>query len=414
MSLKDLLAFTSFKEKLRAHFSLEFIKIGFINALLLSAFIAFSFFEPVLKEHFVYLATFGCACFLLGFALMIFYKPCARSWFYSGFFLGIFWFYWMAYSLVYFNAPWLIALEILGIGVIYGIIFALCYFIFIKIFILFTKLIPKNMPFCKFKAIFLALGLICTQFIHPFGFNWLNYSLIFIDTPLQSIFIGSPSTASLPFKVHLNPPQFSQAHKWDAAKRHEIITAHLKNIDEAIAQNARLVILPETAFAFVLSSNSNLHNLLLEKSQQIAILAGAVGFDKNATYNSAFFYDKGAFKRVDKHILVPFGEQVPLPAFMRDFINKIFFDSASDFASAPKPGDIEIDGITIRVAICYEGTRAEFYATRPQFLAMISNNAWFYPSSEPALQKLLLKYYARKNQAVIYHSANGSKSEIIR
>ena len=174
------------------------------------------------------------------------------------------------------------------------------------------------------------------------------------------------------------------------------------------------MILPETTFAFSLSSNSNLHKILLEKSQKIAILAGAIGFDKNLNYNSAFFYDKGAFKRIDKYILVPFGEQIPLPNFMRDFINAKFFAGASDFASAKMPENIQIDGVSMRVAICYEGTRPEFYESKPEILALISNNAWFKPSTQAVLQKLLLRYYARKNSTLIYHSANGSQSQILR
>ena len=158
------------------------------------------------------------------------------------------------------------------------------------------------------------------------------------------------------------------------------------------------MILPETTFAFSLSSNSNLHKILLEKSQKIAILAGAIGFDKNLNYNSAFFYDKGAFKRIDKYILVPFGEQIPLPNFMRDFINAKFFAGASDFASAKMPENIQI----------------EFYESKPEILALISNNAWFKPSTQAVLQKLLLRYYARKNSTLIYHSANGSQSQILR
>ncbi len=43
-----------------------------------------------------------------------------------------------------------------------------------------------------------------------------------------------------------------------------------------------------------------------------------------------------------------------------------------------------------------------------------SNNAWFTPSIEPTLQKLLLKYYAKKYDVTIFHSINGSENYTIR
>lgn len=402
----------SFKKNLRAHFSLEFIKIGFINALFMSIFIVFAFFEMNFGRFYGFMASLGAALFLFGFICMIFWRANASTWFWAGFFIGIFWFYWISYSLIYFDLSWLIPFEIIFIACVYGIIFAFCFCVFNKIFILLSpKISLKFLPYLK--SIFLAIALISAQFIHPFGFNWLNFSLPFLNTPLQSLLIGTPSLKKAPFKVYLNPPQFSQKEKWSKSARNDVIKANLSSIDKAIAKNARLVILPETTFSFSLLSNSALHKILLEKSHKIAILAGAIGFDENSSYNSAFFYDKGAFKRIDKYILVPFGEQIPLPNFMRDFINDVFFNGARDFTNAKKPEDIEIDGVKMRVAICYEGTRPEFYADKPEILALISNNAWFKPSSQASLQKLLLRYYARKNSAIIYHSANGSQSQII-
>ena len=43
----------------------------------------------------------------------------------------------------------------------------------------------------------------------------------------------------------------------------------------------------------------------------------------------------------------------------------------------------------------------------------VTNNGWFVPSTEPNLQRILLRYYATKYGKAIYHSVNGSPSEII-
>jgi len=36
----------------------------------------------------------------------------------------------------------------------------------------------------------------------------------------------------------------------------------------------------------------------------------------------------------------------------------------------------------------------------------MSNNAWFYGSIQPTLQKFLLKYYSKKYNTYIFHSFN--------
>ncbi|MGE4396992.1 MAG: apolipoprotein N-acyltransferase, partial [Sulfurimonas sp.] len=64
--------------------------------------------------------------------------------------------------------------------------------------------------------------------------------------------------------------------------------------------------------------------------------------------------------------------------------------------------------------LCYEATCQEIYEGEVDFVLAISNNAWFAPSIEPTLQKLLMRYYARKNAATIYHSANYRGTGIIK
>ncbi len=73
-----------------------------------------------------------------------------------------------------------------------------------------------------------------------------------------------------------------------------------------------------------------------------------------------------------------------------------------------------IKGLKFRNAICYEATCAEIYEGDVDFVIATSNNAWFAPSIEPTIQKLLMRYYARKNATTIYHSANYKGTGIIK
>ena len=113
-------------------------------------------------------------------------------------------------------------------------------------------------------------------------------------------------------------------------------------------------------------------------------------------------------------VLVPFGEYIPLPKFARQIINETFFSGASDFIGADAPTDFVIKGVKFRNAICYEATCQEIYEGEVDYVIAMSNNAWFKPSIEPTLQKLLMRYYGRKNGVSIYHSANWSGTGVIK
>ena len=117
----DRLALSSFKKKLSSYFSLKIIKSSFLTAILLSIFIYFSIFENI------FLSILGLLAFVFGaFRLVFVRKSAAFIWLLTGFFVGVFWFYWIAFSLVYYDFAYLIPFEIFGIGVVYGLIF-LCF-----------------------------------------------------------------------------------------------------------------------------------------------------------------------------------------------------------------------------------------------------------------------------------------------
>jgi apolipoprotein N-acyltransferase len=120
----------------------------------------------------------------------------------------------------------------------------------------------------------------------------------------------------------------------------------------------------------------------------------------------------------NKVLLVPFGESNPLPDFLSDWINEVFYDGSVDYVASTKIVDYSIDGITYRNAICFEATSEKLYekdaeGKHPKNMIVLSNNGWFTPSIEPTLQKLLLQYYSKKYGTTIYHSVNMSESYVI-
>ena len=419
MFQKHFVPYKSFVKNLtNEYFTLNYINKGFCCAVFLSNFIFVSFFENLFLEFISpFLAIYGLFR-LIGAQKQIYF------WF--GFFVGLIWFYWISFSLIYFDLAFLIPLEILGIALFYGILFRIC-------------AISEN----KFLRAFL---LIFINFVNPFSFNWLNLNLIFIYgifepnlRALIAIMLGilayyhleyykksffaiflifglqfsQTKPNLLPFETELVHSQISQHDVWELEKIQAQVDENMRKIDIAIKENKKFIIFPETAFAFRLNLQNNIVSHLKEKSEKIMILVGAEGQDDDKIYNSAYLFKDGTMQRFDKFILVPFGEEVPFPNFAKKLINDIFFGGGSDFSKAENFSEYEVDGVKIVNAICYEATRPEIYKKAPKIVVAISNNGWFVPSHEPNLQRLLIKYYATLSGATIYHAVNGSPSEII-
>ncbi|MDR2341573.1 MAG: apolipoprotein N-acyltransferase [Campylobacteraceae bacterium] len=423
MKLKNFpLAYKSFNEKNLSRYFITFIIIkAFVTAVCLSAFIYLAFFDITNYAIHSFFA-------LAGFWLLL--KSGKLGYFLTGFFIGIFWFYWISFSFRYYGELyWMMPIVILLIAIIYGGLF------------LIPALITES-PYLK------AFLLLLFSQIAPFGFNWFNFELILHYTPfgLTPLHVGFLMTALLTFRskikglkiialclliasidfsnnslleepnidIELAHTKISQNDKWENENIIKSVKNNFDMIEKAIKNKKRLIILPETAFALYLNKNEVIVEKLLKYSEDIAIIAGGLAYENDKYYNSAYFFDKGEMKRADKVTLVPFAEKIPLPNFLVSIINDIFFDGADDFTEASNPTDFMIDNIKIRSAVCFEGSSKAIYKNEPKYISVISNNAWFLPSTEPILQNLMLSLYATKTNSLIYHSINGSESVIIK
>jgi len=382
---------------------------------------------------FIYLEYFSLHVKILDtiFAVLGFYSllTCNKKIFtWVGFFIGIFWFYWIGFSFQYYELTYFIPLVIIGFGVIYG-------FFFWIISILGINLEIRTL------LVFLLV------FFEPFGFNWFKPELILInsyfttDIFLFGLFLlfiyllirlkkyfkvfpmlflallplfSAPNVFQKPsLEIAITDVNLDQNKKWKKQYRSEIIEGNFFIINEAIKAKKDLVILPESAFPMYLNLEENILGKLTTLSYKITILTGGLSVKDNKVFNSSYLFQNGTYQIANKVVLVPFGEKIPFPKWAVNIINKLFFDGADDYESAKEPFDFQIKGHTFRNAICYEATTDKIYKNNPKLMIAISNNAWFQPSIEPTLQRLLLKLYARKYNTVIYHSANSGLSGII-
>jgi apolipoprotein N-acyltransferase len=344
----------------------------------------------------------------------------------AGFWIGLLWFYWIGFSFQYYDLAWAQWLIAFGFGLVYALYFGV--------------LGLTSNPWLRSGLLF---GL---TFFYPVDFNWMQPELIFVESYIgfekwqfafvlltlasTSWFLGwkkilpllllsfvihvSHTPPSLPpLKIKLVSTNIPQDLKWQAQALDDTISNNLTSIDEAIDQGYDLVVLPEAAFTLYMNHHPLLINILQQKSNSIAILTGTLHEENDLNYNVSYLFDHGKITVAKKMILVPFGEYIPLPAFLKVWVNRQIFGGGSDFVTADQPTDFVIKGVKFRNAICYEATRAELYTPDARYLLAMSNNGWFQPSIEPTLQNLLIRFYARKNHSVVFHSTNSGGSGVV-
>ncbi|MET0294660.1 MAG: apolipoprotein N-acyltransferase [Phenylobacterium sp.] len=104
--------------------------------------------------------------------------------------------------------------------------------------------------------------------------------------------------------------------------------------------------------------------------------------------------------RYDKHILVPFGEYLPLGGLATRLGVRSLVHMPEDFTAGAPPRPLRVEGLPpLQPLICYEALFPGFTrkaaaraGERPRWILNISNDAWFGPTSGP-LQHLNLASY---------------------
>ncbi|WP_372998431.1 apolipoprotein N-acyltransferase [Sulfurimonas sp.] len=392
--------------------------IGLVTALLFSAFIYLEHWGITIK---LLNTIFGVA------ALGLFLYIPKRAILVAGFIIGLLWFYWIGYSFKYNGVGYLAPIVTLS--------FAVIYMLFFGVLALTDKVYVRAV---------LLFGL---SFFEPFDWNWMQIELLFVDSYIgvfkyqlffvlaalslpnylkirykdASIFLlvlalnFNPSVEKeSPLKIKLVSTNIPQDKKWLKASLNPTVYMTYKEIESAIKKEYEVIVFPESVFPLFMNKNQKLIDELLEYSQDITIVAGSLYRDKGNNYNVTYIFQDGKYEMAKKLVLVPFGEYIPLPKFAQKIINDMFFAGQADFVTADRPTDFMIKGVKFRNAICYEATCQEIYEGDVSFVIAISNNAWFAPSIEPTIQKLLMRYYARKNATTIYHSANYKGTGIIK
>ena len=436
-----------------AHTTSRNVYIGFLIALLSSAFI---YLDHWGLSHPLLTTLFGLT------SLYLLLQEEQKTWFFSGFFSGLFWFWWIIMSFNHYNMLWAIPIGLILIALSYGVLFWLIAFLAENLQHIIRRVrnhAPKQNTNQMVNRCVIthptgltlkALGLLVLSYIHPFGFDWFKPELMFVESYLGiekwqfSIILISitlaiwkkqllylflallayqPTTLGTstipPGSIQIVTTHTSVEDKWKASLQPAHFNALFKTIDQAIDANKTLVILPESVFPVFVNRSQELIDKLQERAKHISIVTGGLYWDGKTPRNSTYIFTKDHIQVANKVVLVPFGESNPLPDFLSDWVNKVFYDNAVDYKASEDVSDYRIDESTYRNAICFEATSEKLYAKntqgeRPKNMIVLSNNGWFIPSIEPTQQKLLLQYYSKKYGTTIYHAVNMSESYVIK
>ncbi len=412
--------------KISRYFTIDDIAKGLIIAFSMSLYIYLSHIN-------IELIGLNTALGILGLLFLI--GSSNRAWFWSGFFISLAWFWWILLSFRFYGMAWAIPIGTLLIAVSLGLIFLLLAWM--------SSYISRK---TKIPLVILhALALWSMSFIHPFGFDWFKPELVFVESYIGItkwqfaivlisitivhmtqklrylwlvVFAFSHQETNIPNPIPSNieivTTGITMDTKWQQDHQKEVFDMIFDKIDNAISNNKKIIVFPESIFPLFLNLEPELLKALREKSQKIDMVVGGLYWDKDTPRNSTYIFHQNQVSVANKVVLVPFGEQNPLPVWLGKLVNRIFYkEGVLDYVASNKIADYKLGDTTYRNAICYEATSEKLYKGEPKHMIVLSNNGWFMPSIEPTLQRLLLQYYSLKYSTTIYHSINMSPSYVI-
>lgn len=233
-------------------------------------------------------------------------------------------------------------------------------------------------------------------------------------TPAPSV----PRDAPLIRLVHPGEPQ---EERWDPEKIPTNFERKLA-FSEGGADDPEpaLIVWPETSIPVLLERADLALSEIRARAGKAPVVAGLQRFDGDDFYNSLIRLNaEGEVDAIyDKHHLVPFGEYVPFG----DLLAKVGIFGLADttgggYAAGPGPQVIDFGPLGKALPlICYEAVFPQDvggYDTRPDFLLLITNDAWFGERSGPYQHLAQARLRSAEQGLPMIRSANSGVTAMI-
>ncbi len=258
-------------------------------------------------------------------------------------------------------------------------------------------------------------GLLVTALMIPMVFLALlgagNRRLLEMSLPRHSV------------RIALIQGNIPQEIKWNYTVREKILEKYEKLTELSQYEQPDIAIWPEASFPGYLNRDelaSGVRNLA--RTLQLPLLVGSCHLETlSEVYNSAYLIDgRGTLReRYDKQYLVPFGEYVPLKPIFGWLEPVAYAMGVSDFYGGNQSVVFKMpnDNAYFSVLICFEDVFPNLARraaeSGAQWLAVITNDAWFgkSPAARQHLQASVFR--AVENGLPVVRSANTGVSAFI-
>ncbi|MFC1891377.1 apolipoprotein N-acyltransferase [Thermodesulfobacteriota bacterium] len=225
-------------------------------------------------------------------------------------------------------------------------------------------------------------------------------------------------------KIAVIQGNIDQAVKWDLEYQEDTLNLYHRLTSSTYDFTPDLIIWPETAAPFFFQDGTEHSRKIMDiaKESSAHTIFGSPAYklmqDGTNYYNRVYLVSPDGFVTdyYDKVHLVPFGEYVPLKAFI-PFI-RILAQAAGDFVPGEKIAPVKVPDLSAGVLICYEAIFPELSRIQVQkgseILVNVTNDAWFGMTSAPYHHLAMTVFRAVENKRHLIRSANTGFSAFIR
>jgi apolipoprotein N-acyltransferase len=227
-----------------------------------------------------------------------------------------------------------------------------------------------------------------------------------------------------PWSVAVVQGNVDQSVKWDPAFQQETLRRYRELSLKAVEHNPApdLIVWPETSAPFFYGHEPKLTKQLNEMVHEIGrpALFGSPALTRvdgeARLQNRAYLVDgEGGIRGIyAKQHLVPFGEYVPLQKLL--FFVRRLVEAAGDFVPGDDASPLVLEDKRLGVLICYEGVfpalARETVRKGASALVIITNDAWYGPTSAPYQHLEMARWRAIEFRAPVIRAANTGVSAI--
>ncbi len=236
--------------------------------------------------------------------------------------------------------------------------------------------------------------------------------------------IDSISESSEIYPIALIQGNISQDEKWDSRRAQRNLDAYRQEAAKLVGGQVQLIVWPEASFPWnVKGGSKELHPSNFGMPEAFIgkapfTLFGAIVAEKNDIYrNSAVLVDsRGSVESVYHKVhMVPFGEYVPYEKLFF-FLKRIALPTGN-FLPGEHTFPMNAGGVSFTPLICYEDIFPELARSSTlqggEFIANITNNAWFGRTAAPFQHLALSIFRSVENRRYTLRSTNTGVSAVV-